>query len=417
VVDVAPVDRAGWTGAPPAGEADERLRSVLGATCRYALGPWWAERGHDRAPQGLLTFPGNPDDVIRPPCAVALGLACAAATGAVTGPELGLPPGEVAGRAVRLSASLAHAHASSFPGGWGLGWQTPMWAAYVGLAAWLHWEAIAPEHRPPIVAMLEAEADAVAAGELPHYRDRDGVIRFPGDTKAEETSWRARVLHLVTVMLPRHPRRRAWTEAALAFLISAYARPSDVVSEEVLHGRPLRDWLAGSNIEDSGLLVNHGRIHPDYLTVPHHAAAALHHRLAGRPVPRAALHNLDLVYAALADGHFRPDGSVIYPEGATWGSRRRIHFLLNDVQARVLGTDWRSEQGAATWERLHAEEVLAMIARSEDGRVYVEPDEFTSAQREEEALERAGQAYLFHRLGEAGRIARTNAPVDLLVVP
>ena len=292
-----------------------------------------------------------------------------------------------------------------------------MWAAYVGLAAWLHWEVVAEEHRPRIVAMLAAEADAVAAGEMPYYRNRAGVVQFPGDTKAEENSWRARVLHLVPAMLPGHPRVRAWTEAALAFLISSYARPIDVVSDEVLHGRRLNDWLAGSNVDDTGLLVNHGRIQPDYMITPHHAAAALHYRLAGGAVPRAALHNLDLVYGYLADHHFRLDGSVDYPQGSTWGTRRRIHFLLNDVEARVLGTDWRSRHGAVTWERIHGDEVLAMIARSEDGRVYVDPDEFISAQREEEALERAGQAYLFHRLGRTGRMSRSNSPVDSLLVP
>jgi hypothetical protein len=380
--------------APPPADA---LRQILEATCRYQLG---------RLPpgEGPLTFPGPPDDVIRPPAAVALGLACASYTGVV-------PAGRAP--AVRLAGSLARAHASSTPGGWGHGWQTPLWAAYVGLAAWLVWPDVGAADRRLVEAMVVAEADAVVASPVPYYRNRQGKILTPGDTKAEENSWRARVLHLATAMFPKHPRAAVWTDSAVRLLLSSYARPVDVVSDQVLHGAPIRAWLGGSNIEDSGILENHGHRQPDYMVVPHHAAAAIHAALARQPVLRAALHNLDVVYAALADVFYRTDGTIGYPPGAaTWGTGRRIHFLLNDVQARVLGFGWLASTPAPAWESVHASVVLAQIARSSDGRVYVDPNEFLSTQREEEAIERAGQAYLLHALGPPA--ALTNDPPGIV---
>lgn len=377
----------------------DRLRQILEATTRYQL-----SRYVDG--DGPMTFPGPPDDVIRPPSAVALGLASAASTGVSASAE---------GPAVRLATSLALAHVSSTPGGWGRGWQTSLWASYAGLAAWLLWSSVPAADRARVEAMVASEADHVAGTSIPYWRDRRGVVLTPGDTKAEENAWRARVLHLAVAMLPGHPHESLWTQTGLAWLLSSYARAVDVVSEQNLHQRPMRAWVDGSNIEDSGLLENHGRHQPDYMVVPHHAAAAVHASLAGgRPVWRAALHNLDLVYAALADVFYRPDGSIHYPGGDTWGTGRRIHFLLNDVEARVLGFDWLASTPAAAWESIHADAVLAQIARSDDGRVYVGWDEFRSTQREEEAIERAGQAYLVHRLGLGGPLSRTNAAADSL---
>jgi hypothetical protein len=377
--------------------AGARLRSILEATAGYALG---------RLPpgEGPVSFPGRPDDVIRPPAAVALGLAAAASTGV-------LPAARPA--AVRLATSLAAAHASSVAGGWGYGWQTPLWAAYAGLAAWLVWDDVPEAGRAQIEAMVAREADHVVISAIPYYKNRRGVVLSPGDTKAEESSWRARVVHLACAMFPAHPQAGVWVDRGMRLLISSYARPHDTVSDNVLHGRIVREWIDGSNIEDSGILVNHGHRQPDYMVTPHHAAAAIHARLAGQPVWRAALHNLDVVYAALADVFHRPDGSLAYPPGAaTWGTGRRVHLLLNDVQARVLGFGWLAARSAASWEEVHAEAVLAQIARSDDGRVYVSEDEFRSSQREEEALERAGQAYLVHVLGSPDR---TNDPPGIVV--
>lgn len=381
-----------------AAAAGERLRSILEATTRYQLA---------RQPpgDGYLAFPGPPDDVIRPPAAVALGLACAAYTGVSEAAR---------GPAVRLAKSLALAHSASSSGGWGHGWQTPMWASMVALAAWLVWPDVGPDDKRRIEAMVEAEAGAVGMTPVPYYRDRWGVVLTPGDTKAEESSWRARILHLGAAMFPSHFRAGWWTEAGVRLLLSSYARPADISNDEVLHGAPMRAWINGSNIEDSGILVNHGYRQPDYMVVPHHAAAALHAAVGGRPLWRAALHNLDVVYAALADVFYRPDGSIAYPPGsATWGTGRRITFLLNDVQARVLGFGWLASTPPSEWERVHAEAVLAQIARSADGRVYVGDDEFRSTQREEEAIERAGQAYLLHVLGPPA--ALSNEPPGTMV--
>lgn len=404
--DVVPVDFGRFSREPPRTDEGRRLRRILLATNRYDLGTWWEARGFG---DGELDIGGTTADEVRPAAAVAVGLAVSLASGAYAPGRVGVPTERAWDRTTRLVSALVGSHrAVRGKAGWGDGWQTALWAAYAGLAAWLVWNALDGGARDGVGAMVAAEADRLLDVDVPYFRDASGEVRSPGDSKAEENSWNGRLLDLAVAMLPGHERAGAWREKSLRFLISAYARHDDVTSDERLHGRPLSAWLDGSNVQDNGVVINHHRVHPDYMVVPHNAAAALHAGLRGRPVPAGALHGLDVVYRALVDldfdsppydppgGTVYRDGSpdIYYPSGSDWGTRRRVNFVLNDVQAAVLGFDRGASTAASEWERLHAEEVLAMVARFDDGRVYGAREEFDSDQREEEAAEKAGQAYL-----------------------
>lgn len=404
--DVTPIDRSGLSTAPLDDPDAQRIREVLLGTNRYDLTVWWRQHGAD-----LLRNRRSLDiELIRPAAAVALGLAASIATGAYDPGRAGRSLDVAHDRAVFLVAILARGHVAVRDDGegWGRGWQTALWAAYAGLAAWLLWEDLQPVTRNAVATMVADEADAFIDYEVPYLRDASGAVLTPGDTKAEENSWNARLVHLATVMMPGHPRAGAWARSMIPLLLSAYARPRDAADERIIHGRPLSRWLSGSNAEPDGVLVNHNRIHPDYMVVPHHAAVLLHSLLARGPAPEAAVWNLDVVYSALVDvtfssppyaepgGTIYVDGSseIYYPQGSSWGRRRRINFMLQDVQARAFRFDSLASEPAATWERLHTAEVLEMMARFDDGRVYSSDEEFRSPQREEEAAERAGQAYL-----------------------
>lgn len=58
--------------------------------------------------------------------------------------------------------------------------------------------------------MVEYEANRWVGNRVPYYRDSAGGIRTFGDSKAEENSWNAVVLQLVTAMMPGHPVYRPW---------------------------------------------------------------------------------------------------------------------------------------------------------------------------------------------------------------
>jgi hypothetical protein len=224
------------------------------------------------------------------------------------------------------------------------------------------------------------------------------------------------VLQLAASMMPQHPHHPSWYAKNLELMISAFARPSDVTSSTVVSGRPLRDWLRGSNIEQDGVVVNHRRAHPDYsTTVSENIQAALVYSLAGQPTPRAALWNADVVYDALVDriwvaGTTYPPGGTVqapggtvyvrgsehiyYPQGNDWGTDRRIQPTLFDVQAGAFGFDRLASVAGPVWERLHGQRALDMQGRSADGRTYQTPTEDTYAGREELVAATAAQAWL-----------------------
>jgi hypothetical protein len=113
-------------------------------------------------------------------------------------------------------------------------------------------------------------------------------------------------------------------------MVSAFARPSDVVSQRVVNGRALSNWLYGSNANNDGAVINHSIVHPDYMeTISENNFAALVSSLAGKPTPEAAFFNSDVVYDALVDLNFvagssyppgppiaAPGGTIFIPGGA-----------------------------------------------------------------------------------------------------
>jgi hypothetical protein len=427
--EVVPIKWSRFEAGPPAGADSARARAILSNAVRYALTTWWTAKGYAAQQDRYLAFGGIAEGNIRPPASEALAMAALLSTGAYDAAATGVAEDEARSRAVRLVASLAHRHVATTPGGWGDHWQSALWAYYAGFAGWLLWDELPSEDRVAVERMLVHEADRFVHYEVPYYRDEAGAVVFPGDSKAEENAWNANLLQLATAMLPRHPRQRLWMDKNLELMISAFARPADVGSERRVNGKRLSVWLQGSNVADDGTLVNHGFIHPDYMaTSLHNNNAVLAYGLAGQATPEAALFNTGLVYRALVDlpfasppfrapgGTIYVDGSgdLYYPQGNDWGTSRRMHVALLDIQARALGLDDGASAPAAEWERLHAQRVLDMQARFADGRTYGAASEDTYSGREEWVAVHAAQAWLTKWLaGRPGalRITRRAYPV------
>lgn len=420
------VRRIDWSRLPGpaalAGGAAERSRRILLNTNRYARLTWFPQRYG--APEARsLDLKGRDEDRIRPPSSEALALATSVATSAYDATYVGVPEEEARSVARRLIASVAAAHLATTPGGWGDEWQSALWAYYTGFAGWLLWGDLSADEAASVQRMVEHEADRFLDYQVPYYRDRDGNVVSPGDTKAEENAWNANLLQLATAMMPDHPRQPRWMRKNLELMVSAFARPADVHSARLINGRALREWLGGSNINDDGTLVNHDRIHPDYIaTVLHNANAALAYSLSGMPTPEAAFFNADVMYAALVDRAFSsppylsPGGTIYirgsadlyYPQGNDWGTHRRMHMVLVDVQAQLYGLDGRASKGGAFWEPLHASMVLAMQGRAPDRSTYQGAAEDTYAGREPWVAVHAAQAYLTHWIVQHGAFKVTD---------
>jgi hypothetical protein len=408
--------------------AAARTANVLLNATRYTLTSWYPQQFGAQTGR-YLDLGGDAEENVRPPASAVMSLAVTLATGAYDPGRTGVSTDQARAVAVRLLTSLAYRHrANQFGDGWGDQWQSALWAADTAVASWLLWDELTPDDRLFVERMVTHEADRFLDYTVPYYQLPDGTVLTPGDTKAEENAWIATLLNLACSMLPRHPNQPVWQHKAIELMISAYSRPSDLTNDAVVNGKKVRDWLAGSNIFEDGTLVNHNRIHPDYMTsVTTVASAPLWYSLAGRMTPRAALFNAELIYSALVDLEFAsppylPPGGTIYrrdtdgratpdlyyPQGNDWGVSRRMHVGLIDTQAALYGFGQRSSPPATDWAAAHVGQVLAMQSRFTDGRTYGDISEDTYSGREQWVAQIAARAYLAHWIDQQHAVSWTN---------
>jgi hypothetical protein len=295
--------------AAPAEASAESFGSLLERSNRYAASDWYP-----RWSAGTL---GSGELAIRPAASHAVALA-------------------VGGRP-RVAQAVMDRLARAEPG-WGGQWQSPYWAAELGLGALVLGERMKPAPRRRVELAVRNEAARVLAYDVAFFR-RDGVILTPGDTKGEEDGWRAMVLAVATALMPHDERRGAWLRKQRAFVVAALARPQDTRGPyaRLLHG--------GSNVNSDFTVTNHGvREHPDY------AAAVLGETgfqllpaaLGGGREPCYPLLNHRGIYRRLT-ASYRPGGAILRPwHDALVEGRPPFAFALVDLQASVLGYGGRA---------------------------------------------------------------------------
>jgi hypothetical protein len=364
---------------------------------------------------------------IRRPAMAALTAAIAVRTKAHDDKKVGRSSNEVIAYADWLVRSIACEHASVTFGGWGSGWQTAHWAQLTGEAAWLIWDRLTPQTRDYVADMIISEADFRLGQPTTYWTNKQGSVLpgFAGNTRAEEDAWNATLLELAVNMMPRAPRAAQYRAKAVELEAAAYSTRADLTSGAVVNGIALSTRLGGSNILDDGTLINHGILHPDYMTnIQQLWWAADLAGLAGKAVPEAAFHNAALVYDSMSTVSFTagaasPSGSgavfrqpggtiyrpgsndIYYPEGSDWGTVRRAPFMSFDAHALAYGQAVAPAWDPADALAWHTVGQLALVRQSNagDGRTYsVDPTvaatEDTYAGREEYAAQQVATAWL-----------------------
>ncbi|MEV1047766.1 hypothetical protein [Streptomyces sp. NPDC049916] len=416
--EVVPVDWKSIDACPAADAAGRRITAILAGSARYLIGPWYAGTYRTYLPDGYIDLKGTDERAVRLPAMAAVATVTALVTGVYDPATLSAANATVRTRnLIRTLAARHRANNTAAATRWGDGWQTALWAYYTALAGWLFWDELDAKARGDLAAMTAWEADRLTTGDdlylvgrgghQLYEKRRDGSVVTPGDSKAEEDNWSAAVLSLAAVMMPGHPHAAVWRQRNIELLVAAAACPADLTGDTTLDGIRLATWLRGTNIADDGTLDNHNILHPLYMVAFDQSLyQGFVFGLADLPAPRAALHNITRVYSALVDKEFpAPDGTrrtiyqpgsgeIHYPEGNDWGTHFPFYFGNFDLLVSLTAQDTGIDPAAATWERLHNEEQLRLMARFPDGRTYGPSGENTYYGREHRIGAMAGQAFL-----------------------
>jgi hypothetical protein len=400
------------TAALPDDNVARLLRAALARGDKYLLNTWWNEYMLGVAPyaaagQRAATTSTIDSEEVRRYSSAAYALAVSLTTGAYDEKLAGVPTLLATERTVELVRYVTSTHvANTARLGWGGSVQSGLWASQIAQAGWLLGDAVTPPTQVLLGRMLAYEADAITGRDLHYYRNRHGEILTPGNSGAEDLAWDGSALWTAVELLPHDYRRPAWADAAYRRLVGAYARPVDTRSSRVVNGHSLRSWLGGSNVEPSGFVVNHGRIHPDYTKHIGMWAAPVS-ALVGDGVPAAMLEGVGTTYRALTTYRFAgppyaaPGGTVYrpgtptvyYPKGPDWGTHCEASYGALDVQVAALGPG-SMRANAARWAVAHLTVVRRMQDRYTTGQTYGPAVENHYRAREEHNAMVLGVAYL-----------------------
>lgn len=429
------IDVQGWVAAPDVtplgplvpfdtatlGASDsQQAAQILTNTNLYAMTTWW-----NGPAQTLLAvnLPGNTHDAVRRLSMEALSLSTSLATGVYDQTVIGVTNSAALDRTAQLIASVASWHMTNRAGGWGEGWQTPMWAGTLGRAAWYIWDELPSATQAAVARLVEHEADYAARQKLHYLRNVAGVVLTPGDSGCEEVSWWATAMQIALVLLPDHPHAHIWRTEMVRFSLAAWARPNDVSSSAWINGQAVSSWITGSNVEANGVVINHSRIASDYSTTIYQNFSMVPlYALTGQSTPQAVRQLVGPVYSAFtavvfsgasyaASGgvtYVSGTGEIYFPQGNDWGTGQKLPYALADAQALTFGYDPGS---AAPYLTLHLDAQLAMQARFTDGRTFANDAEYNYEGREEHTAQLAAELYLTLYLRDHSMVSFTNDPV------
>lgn len=410
----------GWeaVGAGSASEPGSAMESEIMAligtasnnACKYALLTYLPTAFPGSG--AIASFGGTTEQYIRPPAACASGLAKTIASGVYDPTKVGVSESDARLHAVRLATSIASTHKSN-GGTWGgdryvgpyltgvTGWQESLWATYAGGAAWLLWSDLSTAQRTAITNMVVWEADRMLSWKIPFWKNAAGVDVFPGDSKTEEIAWDSAILALALVVAKTHAHANRWWQKLAYSSLAMLSRPADLANTSSVLGYNLSTTLLGTNILDTGELINHGEIAPDYSVAHQSLLSTLAFASADSvQLPASLGWNVPLTYAALpgidymagstpasypAGGPVRNpggsmypwpnvDGSTFYPQGVDWGTMRSADKACMDVLAYRYGYDRKMSPGAGYWAKVHLQKLINSQSRFATGQTYTTND-------------------------------------------
>lgn len=370
------------------------MDGTLSNANKYTLNTWEPATFGAQGAVTYLTLAGNTEQDIRPPASAAFGLASAIFTGQYDAVETGVSEASALATAERLIISLAKDHKAN-GGNWGYRWQSALWAALAGHAAWLVWGDLSETDQQYVSNMVGREADYLLRLPIEFWKDGAGnFLRAASDSAAEDASWNSMLMHLAAAMMPGHDNAVDWVEHGVRLNVAAFSQPSDYSDTDTeVNGRSVAEWIngGGSNAQADGTVINHGRIHPDYMISSLNLAAACMYALTGTDTPTGVTFATDRQWAAMTTlsftdppydapgGTIYQSGDIYYPEGTDLGEDKREDKAAFDI-AVLTTTD---ATGAESWAVDHVGYIATLQARDTTGQTYQDSAENTYSGREQ----------------------------------
>lgn len=118
-------------------------------------------------------------------------------------------------------------------------------------------------------SMLVSESDWL----LDNYPVTAGLIQ---NNKPESNMWNGSVMLRTAMMYPDTPRANEYIEKAKVFFANAISVPSDEFCEEVVDGKPVKDYFVGANFFESYGCNHHGYMNVGYMVITLSNLAMMH---------------------------------------------------------------------------------------------------------------------------------------------
>jgi hypothetical protein len=204
-----------------------------------------------------------------------------------------------------------------------LDWGGPSWQAALEFAG-CAWAA----HL--LADQLDAETlelvSEVVIAEANHL-DKDIPSAEAGNTGSEDCSWNAPLLAFAACKYPDHPQAQHWDELAKRWGINSVSAPQDKTSEEIIDGKPVKDWIVSQNLFDDLTMENHG-----FWSVPYQFSvellgeAELAYQYFGKPVPQAFSYHAQEMWDTVNGVLSLWDGDTLFPHGQDWAWKDMQHL-------------------------------------------------------------------------------------------
>ena len=370
--------------AAPTSTLSGLSQKALRKSVRYTLRTWLPHCFGDQDPAQPIDPRGSAERQVRPLAMAAYSLAIALQTSAYDESAIGVPRDQALRTTKRIVTGLiAHHRANdSSDQAWGHGWQSSLWTYYIGYAGWLISADLTPDQSGDLARMLRDEADYRAKvlqdQGVPYMYSKSGRTLHPGDSYAEENAWNSMAPSLAAFALPPGPQTPLWRTTAARYQIGSYIRQSDTTRTRMIDGSPLRASLGGFNMRSDGTVINHNRLHPEYMSlITMKATELLNAAPAGASATQSTVYNLPFMHDTFRNRPM-PNGAPIYrpgswrinyPQGNDWGTGRISNYALLDATAAQLTAGSR-RSAITAFQRRHLDRQLALMARFTDGRTY-----------------------------------------------